>query len=98
MIVIAKMKAKGGQENNMEEALRSMVSKVAQEEGTLTYTLHRSQSDPATFLFYEKYQDAAAFKTHAATDYFKELTSTIMPLLDGDPQIEMYDELAALDK
>jgi quinol monooxygenase YgiN len=40
MIVVAKLKAKTGEEAKMEEALRGMVEKVAQEEGTLTYTLH----------------------------------------------------------
>ena len=51
MIVVAKLKAKTGEETKMEEALRGMVEKVAQEEGTLTYTLHRAQKDPSVFLF-----------------------------------------------
>ena len=43
MIVVAKLKAKKGEEAKMEAALRDMVAKVAQEQGTLTYTLHRAQ-------------------------------------------------------
>ena len=73
MIVVAKLKAKAGEEGNMEEALRGMVDKVAQERGTLTYTLHRAQQDPSVFLLYERYQDASALKTHSSTSYFKEL-------------------------
>ena len=96
MIVVAKLKAKAGEETNMEEALRGMVAKVAQEEGTLTYTLHRSQQDPSVFLFYEKYRDAAALKDHSSTSYFKELFANLKPMLDGTPEIEMYDELARL--
>ena len=96
MIVVAKLKAKAGEETNMEEALRGMVAKVAQEQGTLTYTLHRSQQDPSVFLFYEKYRDAAALKAHSSTPYFKELFDALKPLLDGAPEIEMYDELAQL--
>ena len=93
MIVVAKLKAKSGEEEKMEEALRGMVAKVAQEEGTLTYTLHRSQKDPSLFLFYEKYVDDAALKTHSSTPYFKELFGALQSMLYGAPKIEMYDEL-----
>jgi quinol monooxygenase YgiN len=93
MIVVAKLKAKTGEEAKMEEALRDMVGKVAQEQGTLTYTLHRAQNDPNVFLFYEKYADGAALKTHSSTPYFKELFGALKSLLDGAPEIEMYDEL-----
>ena len=87
MIVVAKLKAKVGEEANMEEALRGMVTKVAQEEGTLAYTLHRAQQDPSVFLFYEKYRDAAALKAHSSTPYFKELFGALKPMLDGAPEI-----------
>ena len=96
MIVVAKIKAKAGAETSMEEALRGMVAKVAQEAGTLAYTLHRSQNDPTEFLLYEKYADADAFKSHASTPYFKELFVSLKPLLDGSPQIEMYSEIVGI--
>ena len=96
MIVVAKLKAKKGEEAKMEAALRDMVAKVAQEQGTLTYTLHRAQNDPNVFLFYEKYEDGAALKAHSSTPYFKELFGELKSLLDGAPEIEMYEELARL--
>jgi len=98
MIVIAKLKARSGDESKMEEALRAMVSKVEAEEGTLMYSLHRSQKDPTRFLFYEKYKDAEALKAHSETAYFKELSGVLQPLIEGAPEIEMYDEVAALRK
>ena len=96
MIVVAKLKAKKGEEAKMEAALRDMVAKVAQEQGTLKYTLHRAQKDPNVFLFYEKYEDGTALKAHSSTPYFKELFGELKSLLDGAPEIEMYDELARL--
>lgn len=98
MIVIAKLKAKSGEESKMADALRAMVSKVEKEEGTLVYTLHQAQNDPTQFLFYEKYADGEALKAHSSTPYFKELFGTLKPLLDGAPEIEMYTELASLQK
>jgi quinol monooxygenase YgiN len=48
-------------------------------------------------MFYEKYQDAAALKAHSSTPYFKELFGALQSLLDGEPDIEMYDELARIN-
>jgi len=96
MIVVAKLKAKSGEEAKMEAAMRDMVAKVAQEEGTLVYTLHRSQKAPGVFLFYEQYKDAGALKAHSSTPYFKEFFGLLKSLLDGAPEIEMYDELARI--
>ena len=98
MIVVAKLKAKSGEEGKMEEALRGMVAKVEAEEGTLMYSLHRSHKDPTLFLFYEKYTDAEALKAHSETPYFKDLFGVLQPLIDGAPEIETYDELAGLRK
>ena len=98
MIVVAKLKAKSGEEEKMEKALVDIIPKVEQEDGTLMYTLHRSQKDPTVFLFYEKYADKDALKYHSSTPYFKELFGTLSPLLDGAPEIEMYDEVAKINK
>ena len=98
MIVVAKLKARSGEESKMAEALQAMVSKVEKEEGTLAYTLHQAQNDPTQFLFYEKYSDAQALKAHSSTPYFKELFGILKPLMDGAPEIEMYTEIARLKK
>jgi len=96
MVVVAKMKAKKGSEQEFEAALREMVSKVASEEGTLAYTLHRSLGDATEFLFYEKYENQEAFGRHSKTAHFKELMGKIAPLLDGAPSVDMLEELAAI--
>ena len=96
MIVLAKLKAKNGQQGKMEKALRDMVSKVAKEEGTLVYTLHRCQSDPTLFMFYEVYRDDKSLEHHSSTPYFKELFAFLEPILDGEPEIELYDEIARI--
>ena len=98
MIVVAKIKAKSGEEEKMEKAFLDIIPKVEQEEGTLVYTLHRSQKDPTVFLFYEKYKDKDALKAHSSTPHFQELFGILAPLLDGNPEIEMYDEIKGINK
>ena len=95
MVVVAVLKAQAGAEKDMEDALRAMIPKVLSEEGTITYILHRAQNEPGKFLFYEKYRDKAAFDIHSSTEYFQELFRKIGPLLEGQPIVEMYEELAA---
>ena len=38
--------------------------------------------------------DADALKAHSSTPYFKEFFGLLKSLLDGAPEIEMYDEIA----
>lgn len=98
MIVVARLKAKEGSEEKLKDALTEVVSKVKGEEGTLLYTISRSQQDPKLFLIYEKYVDMDAFVHHTSTSHFKKLSDSLASLLDGAPEIGMYDELAALDR
>lgn len=92
--VVAKIKAKSGEEAKLEGALRNVLPKVREEEGTLVYTLNRSQDDPSTLMVFEKYRDMDAFIYHSSTPYLKELFNIIMPLIDGTPSVELFDELA----
>jgi quinol monooxygenase YgiN len=98
MIVVAKLKAKKGSEEQMENVLREAVENVESEEGTLTYTLHRSQSDPCTFLIYEKYKDADALTVHSSTPHFKAMFGALKDLVEGPAEIETYTELVALNQ
>ena len=98
MIVVAKLKAKEGSEGEMERLLGDMIPKVEAEEGTLIYTLQRHKKDPTVFLVYEKYKDKDAFKFHSTTPYIKELFEAMGPLLAGQPEIDFYEELAAIKR
>ena len=98
MVIVAKLKAKKGAEEEMEKVLRGAVKNVESEEGTLMYSLHRSQSDPSTFMFYEKYKDADALTVHSSTPHFKAMFAALKDLIEGQAEIEMYSELAALNR
>ncbi len=94
IVVVAKIKAKAGEEGKVEKALRDVLPKVREEEGTLSYTLSKSQSDPTTLLVLEKYTDMDAFLFHSSTPYLAEMFVEIAPLLDGDLSVELFDEIA----
>ncbi|MBM3132196.1 MAG: antibiotic biosynthesis monooxygenase [Chloroflexi bacterium] len=91
--VVAKIKAKKGEEKKVEKALRDVIPKVREEEGTVAYTLNRAQNDKTLFMVYEKYTDMDAFMHHSSTPYLAAMFTEIVPLLDGALQVEMYDEI-----
>lgn len=96
MVVVAKIKSISGKEEEMKQAFLEVIPEVAKEDGTLVYTLHQNQNDPTVFLFYEKYTGMDALVAHSATPHFKALFKTILPLLDGEPEIVTYTELAGI--
>jgi quinol monooxygenase YgiN len=93
--IVAKIKAKQGSEQQLEQAFRAMISKVRGEPGTETYVLHRSVQDPTTFVFYEVYKDQAAFEAHGKTPHMAELGNALRGNIDGRPQIDI---LTVVDK
>ncbi len=98
-VIVAKLKAQEGKEDDIEKALLKMFPEVrAKEEGTMSYIMHKAKDNPRVFLFYEKYKDQEAFQHHSSTPYFKELFATIGPLLDGSPSVEMYEEVEGITR
>jgi len=94
LTIVAKMKLKAGTEGQAEAALRDMIEYVrVAEPGTLRYTLHRSVGDPSTLLMYEQYADQGAVDTHGTSDRIQQLFTTLGPLLDGQPSIDMFQEI-----
>ena len=92
--LIAKIKAKPGSEQQLEEAFRDMIKKVrAAEPGCQAYILHKSNQDATQFVWFETYADQAAFDAHRKTDHMKEMGARIANLLDGRPQVEILTEL-----
>ncbi len=90
--VIANLKVK---ENKIEEAKKFLKElseeTLANEPGTLVYTVHQRADDPTAFVFYEKYESEEAFKIHG-----KNLASkgaSFAGILAGAPEIIMIEEV-----
>ncbi|HUI28126.1 MAG TPA: putative quinol monooxygenase [Candidatus Kryptonia bacterium] len=94
MTVIATLKVKAGSETAFQQAADKMIAHVkANEPGTLMYILNRSNSDPSKFVFYEVYQDQGAFAAHGGSEPMQQFFGAVGLLLDGRPEIHMYEEL-----
>jgi len=97
MIVIsAVLKAKPGKEAELETLLRSLFSKVQQEEGVVEYVLHRASKNAGKFFFYEKYKDQHAVDFHMSTSYLQEAFAKYDDLLSEKSEVEFYEDIATI--
>ena len=90
--VIATLKVKADNVDEAKAFLKQLSEEtLANESGTLVYTVHQRTDDPTAFVFYEKYENEEAFKIHG-----KNLASKgadFAGFLDGAPEIIMLDEI-----
>ena len=88
VVITAKLRAAENCEDEVAEALSSMVNWVTENEAdTLTYTLNQSASDPRDFL--------AALDSHIGSDRMKQLNGELGSKVEGPPSVEFYGEVAA---
>jgi quinol monooxygenase YgiN len=65
--------ARAGREDELQALLAQMAEVALADDGAEAYDVHRSRSEPSTYFIYERYRDAAAFKTHRANTRLTEL-------------------------
>jgi len=93
IVVSAKLKAVEGKGDELEQEFRKLIPKVLKDPGAISYVVHRRVDAPNEFFVYEKYESMEALKLHGATEHFKEFSKAIASLLDGRPEVGIYNEL-----
>jgi quinol monooxygenase YgiN len=89
-VVIAQYRARAGEADRVEEALRKMVSPTRAEPGNLDYQVFRDPGDPSLFVLFERYADAGAFDAHRATPHFATwLAGVVLPSLASRVRLDL---------
>ena len=92
--VTALLKAKRGQEDQLEHVLRELGQKVrGAEPGCLLYRAARSQHDRQLYLVIERYADEEALAAHANSEHNRDATPELMKCLEERPEISLFEEL-----
>ena len=73
LAVTAIWEARDGEADAVADILSRFAPKARQEAGMKLFLVHRAVENPAQFLFYELFEDAAAFAAHQQTEHFKTL-------------------------
>jgi quinol monooxygenase YgiN len=67
---VAIAKAKPGLEDELGRRMADLVAPTLAEPGCINYDLHRSNSDPRTWMFYENWRTQADLDAHIKTAHF----------------------------
>ncbi|MGI8650303.1 MAG: putative quinol monooxygenase [Rubrobacter sp.] len=92
-VVIAKQKAREGEAEKVEHAVRQLAPLARKEPESLFYQVHCDPEDENLFVFYEQYTDESGYKAHVASGHFQKLGfGTAIPLLESRER-EFYTTL-----
>lgn len=91
--IMATMRAKEGQEAELEALLRGLIEPTRAEPGNVVYNFYRGARDPRLFVFYEEYRDRDAFRAHATSDRMKDAFERWSPLLEEPGQVVQLEPL-----
>jgi quinol monooxygenase YgiN len=82
VVVVAQWEANQGEADKVADILRRFLPQAQGEPGVKLFLIGRGKENPAQFLFYELFADAAAFAAHQASSHFKTLIAgEALPLL-----------------
>ena len=84
LIVIARITARPGREDEVRELLRGLVGPTRAEPGCIRYVLHHNLEDPSDFTFIEEWTGEAALEEHLKTPHIESVGPA-------------FDEMATLD-
>jgi quinol monooxygenase YgiN len=73
LAVAALWEARDGEADAVADILARFAPEARQEPGVQLFLIHRAVENPAQFLFYELFEDEAAFAAHQQTPHFKSL-------------------------
>lgn len=88
--VSAVVKARDGREQELEQALASVVDTVRNEAGCLGYNLHRSDYGNV-FFFYEIWESPAHLAAHAKAPHMKAMHQATVDLVAGPADINTWE-------
>jgi quinol monooxygenase YgiN len=83
--MFVKLTSKPGQRDELVAALDKMLAAVADEPGTLVYTVHLDNADENAVWIFEFYTDEDALAAHSASSAMKALMGDLGAVLGDGP-------------
>ena len=88
LAVTATWEAREGEADTVADILARFAPKARKEAGVKLFLVHRGVANPTQFLFYELFDDEAAFAAHQQTEHFRSLI-----LGDGVPRLAKRERM-----
>jgi quinol monooxygenase YgiN len=88
LAVTAIWQARDGEADTVADILTRFAPIAREEPGVQLFLVHRGVADPQQFLFYELFENEAAFAAHQQTEHFRS-----MILEDGVPRLTRRERM-----
>ncbi|MGH7152746.1 MAG: putative quinol monooxygenase [Acetobacteraceae bacterium] len=89
LTITAFWEAKPGHADTIADILGRFAPRAREEPGVKLFLVHRAVANPGQFLFYELFEDKAAFAAHQETPHFHSLIlGKALPLLSRRERTE----------
>lgn len=88
--LVAVARAKPGQEEELGRRMSALVAPTRAEAGNINYDLHRSNDDPAVWMFYENWRSQADLDAHFETPHLKDFLATADEVLAADLDLRFF--------
>ena len=92
--VLARIKAKSGMEQKIQEELLALVNPTRLEEGCISYDLHQAFDDKALFVFYENWRSKEDLDKHMATAHFQAFAARANDILAEPVEITLLEMIS----
>ena len=94
LTVIAHMRAQPGKEQELRDALVSLIEPTSREAGFVNYDLHESVEEPGVFFFYENWESPEQLDAHLAAPHLERFVAVMDDLLAGGLHITRLRRIA----
>lgn len=79
--ILATLQAKPDMGEQLEHHLKKVLAPSRSEAGCISYTLHRVNEHPDTFVFYEVWESQQALEAHVASPHYEEYRNNTASLV-----------------
>ena len=93
IVVIARVKAKQGKEEELKQALLGLIEPSRNDDGCINYDLHISEDGPGQYMFHETWRDKEALVKHLSTPHLREFISKSEELLEGEMNVSLWNKV-----
>ncbi|MCX5355728.1 putative quinol monooxygenase [Streptomyces mirabilis] len=88
VVLVARMQARPGREQELRDALPALVAATRQEKGCLTYVPHQGLDDPGLLVMHEVWQSEEHLRAHARSEHLRAFAELAGELTDGGIRVE----------
>lgn len=91
VVLAARFKIKPEKRDLFIQLAKATLEPTRTEQGVISYSFYEESSVPNSFIYFEEWKSREALAEHLKTPYTQSLLKQFPDMLDGEPNIRVYD-------